>query len=74
MSSPQLIHHMSNIIGEPVIQMLYLSTTEQINYGKVNAGKKVDEWHFDLLAFVAVIMLRDLEDMMGMPISDTIFD
>ena len=57
---------MSNIIGEPVIPMLYLSTTGQINYGKANAGKKVDEWHFDSVAFVAVIMLSDMEDMIGM--------
>lgn len=56
---------MSIIIGQPVIPMLYLTTTGQINYGKAGTTTKVDQWHFDSVAFVAVIILSDIDDMIG---------
>ena len=43
----KLINSMSNIIGEPVLLILYLSTHNRINYSKVHVGKKVDKWHFE---------------------------
>ena len=37
---------------------MYLTTTGHVNYGPPGLDKKVDEWHFDSVAFVAVIILR----------------
>ena len=37
---------------------MYLTTTGHVNYGPPGLNKKVDEWHFDSVAFVAVIILR----------------
>ena len=37
---------------------MYLTTTGHVNYGPPGMNKKVDEWHFDSVAFVAVIILR----------------
>jgi len=55
----------SSIFGEPVIPVQYQTTAIQLNYGEINPNKKVDEWHFDSIAYVAVIILSDIEDMIG---------
>jgi len=65
MSSPKFVSHMSKIFGEPVLPYMYLTTTGHVNYGPPGMNKKVDEWHFDSVAFVAVIILSDIEGMQG---------
>jgi len=65
MSSKELLNHMSVIFGEPVLPMMYLSTTGQINYGELGSTRNVDEWHFDSVHFVAVVLLSDITDMRG---------
>lgn len=56
---------MSNIVGQPLIPTLYLTSVGHINYGQIGATKKVDQWHFDSTAFVAVIILSDIDGMIG---------
>ena len=45
--------------------MMYFSTTGQINYGELHSKRNVDEWHFDSVHFVAVVLLSDITDMRG---------
>lgn len=56
---------MSNIFGEPVIPILYSTMAGQINYSRAGRKNKVDQWHFDSCTYVAVIILSDIEDMIG---------
>ena len=65
MSSPAFLTHMSDIIGEPVLPMMCVYNNGHINYGKTGGQKKVDQWHFDSVAYVAVIVLSDIEGMKG---------
>ena len=44
---------------------MYYTTTGHINIGQIGANKKVDQWHFDSVAFVSVIIMSDIEDMKG---------
>ena len=37
----------------------------QMNVGKVGSSTKVDQWHFDSINFVGVVILSDIEDMVG---------
>ena len=37
----------------------------QMNVGKIGSSTKVDQWHFDSVNFSAVIILSDIEDMVG---------
>ena len=58
MRSPKLLSHMSNIYGEPVVPYLYFTGTGQVNYGPPGTGLKVDQWHFDSVHYVAVVICR----------------
>ena len=49
---------MSNIYGEPVVPYLYFTGTGQVNYGPPGTGLKVDQWHFDSVHYVAVVICR----------------
>ena len=64
-NSSAFLNHMSTIFGEPVIPVQYHTTAVQINYGEINPNKKVDEWHFDSVPYVAVIIISDMEGMIG---------
>ena len=37
----------------------------QINFGEVGSDKPVDKWHLDSVPFVMVLILSDLEGMVG---------
>lgn len=52
--------------GEKLCPATYGSNSVQVNFGKVgNAAKSVDSWHFDSVDYVVVIILSDIEDMVG---------
>ena len=36
-----------------------------MNFGKPGGGADVDKWHFDSVDYVLVIILSDIEDMVG---------
>jgi len=37
----------------------------QVNFGKPGVVGAVDNWHFDSVDYVLVIILSDIEDMVG---------
>lgn len=55
----------SKIAGEPLCPSTFGSHITQVNFGKPGAGGEVDKWHFDSVDYVLVIILSDIEDMVG---------
>lgn len=37
----------------------------QVNFGKAGVNASVDKWHFDSVDYVLVVILSDIEDMVG---------
>ena len=37
----------------------------QLNIGAVGKDKKVDQWHFDSINFVAVLIFSNIDNMIG---------
>lgn len=56
---------MSNIVGEPVQPMMCAYINGHLNYGKPGGLKKVDQWHFDSVAYATIIVVSDIEAMKG---------
>ena len=48
------------IYGEPVVPYLYFTGTGQVNYGPPGTGLKVDQWHFDSVHYVAVVIFWEI--------------
>lgn len=57
---------MSEVAGEKLCPSTFGSHIVQVNFGKVGNNKQeVDKWHFDSVDYVLVIILSDIEDMVG---------
>ena len=55
--SKEFLGHMEKVFGEKVWPHYYLSNL-QLNVGQVGSKSPADQWHFDSLNYVAVILLR----------------
>ena len=56
---------MSAIAGEPICPHTFGMHITQVNFGKPGVAGAVDNWHFDSVDYVLVIILSDIEDMVG---------
>ena len=63
-NSPELLEHLSQVCGEPVLPHMYLYNIGHVNVGKIN-GDVVDQWHFDSVPYVCITLLSDVENMVG---------
>jgi len=60
------LDQVSKIAGERLCPSTFGSHIVQVNFGKVGNDKaEVDKWHFDSVDYVLVIILSDIEDMVG---------
>jgi len=66
MTCTELLNHLGKFIGEPIVPHFLSMDAPSVNFGKINVTEEVvDHWHFDSVAYVAVILVSDLEDMVG---------
>lgn len=63
--SPVFLEHVSKIAGEPLCPSTFGMHITQVNFGKPGVAAGVDKWHFDSVDYVLVVMLSDLEGMIG---------
>jgi len=62
----RFLGHMSKLANKPICaNSMGMHHTAHLNIGKVNPGKEVDKWHFDSTDYVLVIILSDMEGMVG---------
>lgn len=55
----------SGYAGDPICAHDMLLNYSQINIGQIGVDKPVDAWHFDSVDYVLVVVLSDLENMVG---------
>merc|ERR1711957_166841 len=66
MSDQKLLAFYSKLAGQPVCFSSFSMGSPQANLGKISKVRKdVDKWHFDSVDFVMVIILSDMDDMVG---------
>jgi len=66
MSNEKLLAHYSRLAGKPVCLHSFNMNAIQANLGKVQKEKKdVDKWHFDSVDYVMVVILSDMDGMVG---------
>jgi len=66
MSNQKLLAFYSHLAGQPVCLHSFNMNAIQANLGKVQKVKKdIDKWHFDSVDFVMVIILSDMDGMVG---------
>jgi len=58
-TSPVLEDLVSRLTGNRVEVNTMMMNRGHVNYGKINTGLVVDQWHFDSVAYVLVIMVSD---------------
>ena len=46
-------------------QKQFKLSNAQLNIGAVGKDKKVDQWHFDSINFVAVLIFSNIDNMIG---------
>lgn len=64
-TSPELLRHLGQMIGEPIVPHFLSMDAPSVNFGKTTQAEVVDHWHFDSVAYVAVALVSDLTDMVG---------
>lgn len=64
-SHPKFMKYVSGMANKPLCTHSF-GMHLQVNFGKLeNNGRDVDQWHFDSVDFVHVILLSNLEGMVG---------
>jgi hypothetical protein len=61
----ELLDQVSKIAGERLCPSTFGSHIVQVNFGKAGVNASVDKWHFDSVDYVLVVILSDIEDMVG---------
>ena len=51
--------------GNTLKNSLLKLSNAQLNIGAVGKDKKVDQWHFDSINFVAVLIFSNIDNMIG---------
>lgn len=59
------LDHVSAVAGETLCPNTFGMHITQVNFGKPGVVGDVDKWHFDSVDYVLVIILSDIEDMIG---------
>jgi len=72
MTNEIVLDHLSKMAGEPILPHFLLMDAPSVNFGKPcnstesdTKCKVVDHWHFDSVSYVGVILVSDLEGMVG---------
>lgn len=63
-TSDEFLGHMAKVFGEPVWPHFYLSNL-CLNVGEVGSVSPAEQWHFDSVNYVGVMLLSDITDMEG---------
>jgi hypothetical protein len=60
------LDQLSEVAGEKLCPITFSSHIAQVNFGEVgNKKKEIDKWHFDSSDYALIIILSDIEDMVG---------
>jgi len=62
---PSVLGFLSSLTGKQIWPEDHSTNNPQINFGAVGSGVPVDRWHLDSVPFVLVLVLSELEDMVG---------
>lgn len=68
MTSDVLLRHLGQMAGEPILPHFLLMDAPSVNFGRPCNGtncKVVDHWHFDSVSYVGVILVSDIDEMVG---------
>lgn len=62
---PTFLSFLSSIAGEQIHPENHPMNLPQINFGQIGKKRMVDKWHLDSVPYVVVLILSDLEGMIG---------
>jgi len=68
MTNEMMLDHLSQMAGEPILPHFLLMDAPSVNFGRQCDGtdcKVVDHWHFDSVSYVGVVLVSDIEGMVG---------
>ncbi len=68
MTNDLLLDHLSKMAGEPILPHFLLMDAPSVNFGNPcndTTCKVVDHWHFDSVSYVGVVLVSDIDEMVG---------
>ena len=62
---PTFLRKIEEVAGERLVPATFGSHITQVNFGRIGEASNVESWHFDSVDYVLVIILSDIQDMVG---------
>ena len=62
---PQLLKMFEECVGEPLLPHFCFSNSPQVNFSTPGSLSPVDHWHNDSIAYAGVVVISDMENMVG---------